>query len=424
MASPVPSARPSWPSRVELVWIVGFWTTLGVLSVLREALQPWEEDPIRMAQVAETMAEFVLWALATPVVFWLVGRYPAERGAWAGRLATQAALAVAAAIAIEWVTRGALRPLLSGPPPPDRVWTLAGSVGRLWFLDEFVIALAVLAVGYARSALLQVQERRAEAERLLADRARLESQLSEARLSALRMQLNPHFLFNTLNAVSALVERDPAGVRTMIARLSSLLRRVLDADAGVQEVPLRDEAAFLSDYLDVQRVRFQDRLQVEEAWAPGTLDALVPPLVLQPLVENAVGHGVARIEDGVGTVRLSAQRDGGRLVLAVQDNGPGLGPPTGDGLARTAGASGVGLSNTRARLDGLYGAAAGLSLSAAPGGGVRAELWLPFRTGSEGGAAADRIPAASAQMPSAGGANVGVPGVGVPDGEPLGAVAP
>ncbi len=249
--------------------------------------------------------------------------------------------------------------------------------------------MAVLAAGLARDALVRLREREAEAARLLADRVRLEGQLTEARLSALRMQLNPHFLFNTLNAVSALVERDPSGVRTMIARLSSLLRRVLDDD-GATEVPLRDELAFLRDYLDVQRVRFQGGLEVEEAIAPELLDALMPPLLLQPLVENAVGHGVRRLEDGVGRIRLSARRDGDRLVLAVEDNGPGL--TAGDGLG---GSGGVGLPNTRARLDALYGADGSLSVRDRPGAGVIAEVTLPFHLAPAGDGAAAPIPEAA-----------------------------
>ena len=355
---------------------VGFWLVLGLLSVVRQAVRPWREGPIAAGEALETLAEYGLWALLTPAVFWLVRRFPAEWGAWAGRLAGQVAVGVAAALAVEAVSRGLLRPLLVGPPPAGREWTLGGMAGGLWFLDELVVYLAVLAVGYARAALFQVQERRAEAERLLADRARLEAQLAEARLAALRTQLHPHFLFNTLHAVSALVERDPAGVRTLVARLSSLLRRVLEADDGAQEVPLRDEAAFLRDYLDVQRVRFQGRLEVEEDYGPGTLDALVPPLVLQPLVENAVGHGVGRLEEGVGVIRASARREGDRLVLAVEDNGPGLGAEP----DRLGASTGVGLANTRARLDALYGDAAALALAARPGGGVRAEVVLPFRT--------------------------------------------
>ncbi len=367
------STRP-WSRRAEGVAVVAFWLVLGALTAVREASRGWQGEAVSLGEVAETFAEVGLWALVTPAVFWIVRRYPVERGTWAGRLAAQLAVGLVVAVAVEFLTRGVLRPLLTGPPPPDRAWTLAGMFNRLRFLDEWIITFAVLAAGYARSALFQVRQREAEASRLLADRARLEAQLTEARLSALRMQLNPHFLFNTLNAVSALVERDPAGVRTMIARLSSLLRRVLHDD-GATEVPLRDELAFLRDYLDVQRVRFQGGLDVEESVDPDVLDALVPPLLLQPLVENAVGHGVRRTEDGVGHVRLTARRQGDRLVLTVEDNGPGL--ATGDGAV---GSGGVGLKNTRARLDALYGDAGTLTLRDGAGSGVVAEVALPYRT--------------------------------------------
>lgn len=373
-ASSLPS-RP-WSRRAEVLVAVGFWLVLGLLSVLRRAMGPWHPEGLPIGDIVETLTEYGMWALLTPVVFWVARRWPAEREAWLGRLAAQIALGVGAALAIEAVTRGLIRPLLADPTAPstsDWVWTLGGSFRGLWFLDEFVVYLAVLAVGYARHAMLRLRERQAEAERLLAEQAKLQAQLSEARLSALRMQLNPHFLFNTLNAVSALVERDPSGVRTMIARLSSLLRRVLDDD-GAAEVPLRDELAFIRDYLDVQRVRFQDRLEIEESIAPEAVDALVPPLLLQPLVENAVGHGVRRIEEGVGTIRLAARVDGGRLRLSVEDNGPGL-----DGGDGQASGGGVGLSNTRARLHALYGEAAELALRQRPERGAVAEVVLPFR---------------------------------------------
>lgn len=374
MTAARPSSTRPWSRWTEGAGVVGFWASLGLLTVVREAVRPWRNDPIATGEVIETLAEYGIWALLTPVVFWLVRRFPAERGAWAVRLAGQMAVGVAVALAIEFLTRGALRPLLMGPPDESHGWTLAAAFGQLWFLDEFTIYCVVLATGYARAALLQLRERQAEAERLLADRARLEAQLAEARLSALRMQLNPHFLFNTLNAVSALVERDPAGVRTMVARLSSLLRRVLD-DQEAQEVPLRDELAFLRDYLAVQRVRFQGRLEVEEDVSPDVLDALVPPLLLQPLVENAVGHGVSRLEEGVGTIRLTARRAGDRLRLTVEDNGPGLGAEPAAAGTRT----GVGLPNTRARLQALYDGDGTLALTPAPAGGVVATVELPFR---------------------------------------------
>ncbi|MDT0631156.1 histidine kinase [Rubrivirga sp. S365] len=387
METPASPPRP-WSRRAEAAAVACFWLVLGVLSVVREAFRPWREDPLGAAEAFGAMAEYGLWALATPAVVWLVGRYPVGRGAWAGRLAGQVVVAAAVALTVEAVTRGLLRPALSGPPRPGREWSLGGAVGGLWFLDELVIALALVAAGYARAALVQVHDSQVEAERHVAERARLEAQLAEARLSALRMQLHPHFLFNTLNAVSALVERDPAGVRTLVARLSSLLRRVLDAPPDL--IPLRDEAAFLRDYLDVQRVRFQGRLDVEEAWAPGTLGALVPPLVLQPLVENAVGHGVGRIEDGVGTIRVGSRRDGDRLVLTVEDDGPGLGgadltgADVGGAGSGGTGPGGVGLPNTRARLDALFGADGRLDLAARSGGGVIARVVVPFRLAAGG----------------------------------------
>ena len=373
----LPPARPvrPWSRRAEGITVVGFWLLLGILTAVRESTRRWPGEVIDWSEIVETFAEVGIWALLTPLVFWVARRYPAERGAWAARLAGQVALGIAVAVAIEYVTRGLLRPVLSGPPPPGREWTLAGTFNRLRFLDEFIVYLAVLVAGYARSALFQVQERRAEAERLTADRARLEADLAQARLSALQMQLHPHFLFNTLNAISALVERDPAGVRTMIARLSSLLRRVLEAPA--QAVPLRDEVAFLRDYLDVQRVRFQGRLEVEEALEAGILEALVPPLILQPLVENAVGHGVSQIEDGVGVIRLVARRERDRLVLRVEDNGPG---PEAERRGLEDGRARVGLANTRARLEALHGADASFALRPGLEGGAVAEVTLPYRT--------------------------------------------
>ncbi len=174
------------------------------------------------------------------------------------------------------------------------------AVRHLFFVDEFVIYAGVLATGFARDYAVRAVDRETEAARLEAERAGLEAdraeltrQLTDARLSALRMQLNPHFLFNALNAVSAYVERDPERAQTMLAQLAALLRRVLDGDAR-PEVPLAEELALLRDYLAIQQARFGDTLAVEEDVDPDALDVPVPPLLLQPLVENAVEHGVGR----------------------------------------------------------------------------------------------------------------------------------
>jgi LytS/YehU family sensor histidine kinase len=181
--------------------------------------------------------------------------------------------------------------------------------------------------------------------------------------------------------VSALVERDPAGVRRLVARLSALLRHVLDS-GGRQEVTLAEEIAFLRDYLDIQQVRFQGRLEVTESVPEELMDAMVPNLILQPLVENAIVHGVGRSED-CGRIAIEAGRDGGRLVLTIRDNGPGL--------QRNGSGTGVGLSNTVARLAGLYGDEASLSLAAAADAGVVARIELPYHT-------ADDLPAAPADL--------------------------
>ena len=230
-------------------------------------------------------------------------------------------------------------------------------LGRFRFVNQLLVYFAILAAGYAREYFLRDQERQHEA-------VALQAQLAEARLDALRMQINPHFLFNTLHAIAALVERDPPGVRKMIARLSELLRRTIDTRAA-DVIPLRDELSFLRGYIEIMEIRFQGRLQVSTEIDPATLDALVPNLVLQPIVENALEHGASRVADG--RVAIETSRRGEMLVITVRDNGPGPSDSQ----------QGVGLSNTRARLAQLYGDAASLTLRAADDGGAIAEITLP-----------------------------------------------
>jgi len=389
MPPPSPSFNSRrWSREAEWAAIAGFWVLLAALTLLRHALDPRGWTGITRPDTLASIAEYLLWALLTPVVFWLVRRYPLERDTWARRLALHLALAFAVAAAAEvfrLLVFQALLPHFTDEIPRRlrRRLQPGAAIAHLQFLDELVIYLAVLAAGFARDYFLRYRERQAEAARLLAETARLSGQLADARLSALRMQLNPHFLFNTLHAVSALVERDPAGVRRIIARLSTLLRRTLD-ESTPAEVPLRDELDFLRDYLDIQRVRFQGSLDVAEEIEAGALDALVPNLILQPLVENAVEHGVSRVEHGAGRLTVRARRAGDRLVLDVEDNGPGLSDE-----AAERSAQGVGLRNTRARLDALYGPAAALALGPAPGGGTRATITLPFHTADDLRASAD-----------------------------------
>jgi two-component system, LytTR family, sensor kinase len=198
--------------------------------------------------------------------------------------------------------------------------------------------------------------------------AELEGRLTEARLEALRLQLHPHFLFNTLNAISAFVGADPDRARRMIARLGELLRRTLDSGTTA-EFPLSQELDLLAPYFEIQRIRFGDRLSIELDVRDGAGAGLIPTLMLQPLLENAVEHGVRRTLNGA-RVRLTAERTGHRLRLEIADNGPG---PTGHG-------EGVGLANTRARLAGLYGDAQRLELRTMDTGGTVVTIELPFRS--------------------------------------------
>ena len=199
----------------------------------------------------------------------------------------------------------------------------------------------------------------------------LEKRLAEARLHALQMQINPHFLFNTLNGIATLMHQDVEAADRALVRLSELLRLAVDS-AESQEVPLHRELEFLSRYLELEQTRFGDRLRVSMEIAPETLDALVPNLVLQPLVENAIRHGI-QPHARPGEILVQARREGEWLRLGVEDSGGGQGSPL---PAR----EGVGLSNTRARLRLLYGEAQRLSFRPSARGGLHAEIECPFRT--------------------------------------------
>lgn len=203
--------------------------------------------------------------------------------------------------------------------------------------------------------------------------AQLERELTEARLEALRMQLNPHFLFNTLHAVSALIHDNPEAADRVVARLSELLRLSLD-HSKPQEVPLTDEMDFLSRYLEIEQTRFAERLKVDIQVEPDAEQSLVPYLILQPLVENAIRHGIEPREEQ-GRLTISARRNDGRLELRVCDNGSGL-PENGGNVPK----EGIGLSNTRSRLRHLYGDRFRLDLLDGEAGGLEARLEIPFHT--------------------------------------------
>jgi two-component sensor histidine kinase/uncharacterized protein with PQ loop repeat len=208
--------------------------------------------------------------------------------------------------------------------------------------------------------------------------ARLEAQLADARLQALKTQIHPHFLFNTLHGISALISVDPEAAEGMIGRLSELLRRTLDS-AGRQEISLKEEAEALGLYLEIMALRHKDRLAFSIRLEPGTEAAIVPSFILQPLVENAVRHGIAPFIQG-GAVEVRSRREGERLVLDVADSGPGFR----EDLEILRG-RGLGLNNTVVRLELLYGESGRLKLGQGGGGGGLVSVEIPFRTAAEAG---------------------------------------
>jgi two-component system LytT family sensor kinase len=246
-------------------------------------------------------------------------------------------------------------------PPPEPVseylisW-LISMADFIWYYSALSVTLLALTYG---EDLVENEDRIAA----------LQAQANVAQLNALRYQLNPHFLFNTLNGVSTLIDEDPPGARRMIARLSDLLRHTLSG-SDEQEIPLARELEMLRLYLDIMEVRFQGKLEVSIETEASLDDALVPNLVLQPLVENAFRHGLPQMRT-VGRVAVRAARDNGDLILTVRDNGGGPANPVREG---------VGLTNTRARLTQLYGARQGLALTADEGGGALVEVRFPYHT--------------------------------------------
>jgi two-component system LytT family sensor kinase len=371
-------------SRAELLGVFAFWTMLAVLTAANKLADQRDALSVvsRTVPVALAFQQMYTWALLTPFVFWLAGRFSIDRSNAVARLVLLLAIGVVVAFSVDrlnssLVTAFHVRPGFGGALPPF------GGPGYGGFfsiphgpmiLNHFILYIGVLSAGFARDYFLRYRSHEIETARLQSETAQLQAQLAQARLAALNAQLNPHFLFNTLHAVSSLVERDPRGVRRMIARLSELLRYTLDGGHD-PEVAVSQEIAFLERYLEIMQIRFEDKLEIDVQVGDDAREALVPSLILQPLVENAVKHGVEKIS-GTGRIEISAMRNDDQLVLGVCDNGPG--PSSLD-----SGENGVGLRNIRERLEHLYGGAQSLTLVERPGGGTIARIEIPFRSRAE-----------------------------------------
>ncbi|MEP6733695.1 MAG: histidine kinase [bacterium] len=356
----IASGRPRI-TRWSWGWIAfGVWTILDAASVVQIALAFNERgQPIYWAPlIAERSVDWYSCALFTPVAVWLVRRFPLDQTP--RRVAIPWYLLVTSiGVVLKYAIMMAIIRLATGPQPV--------SLGRVIiqnFLLEFVIFSGVIAVVHV----FVLQQRLAQRDQVALE---LRAQLSEAELAALKGQLQPHFLFNTLNGVASLIHTAPNTADFIVVQLADLLRASLGHE-GTREIPLSDELALLDKYLAIMEARFLGRITIDRDIASETRTAMVPQFLLQPLVENAFEHGIGR-RAGAGRIRVHTSIvDGARVRLEVSDNGVGLS----HGRAMT---EGVGLGNTRRRLERLYGPEQSLLLSSLPDGGAMVAVELPFR---------------------------------------------
>jgi signal transduction histidine kinase len=354
------------------IWIGLIWFGFGLVDAIQTVFVMRAEGMhhawVKLFVI--TVLYWLAWALATPLVLHLGHRFPPVK--WQPLTTWLVHILACAGIGLIFTAWTTWLDLLTNPYADNSASpALQGPFVHLWFnkfyngiLSSILLYAAILAFGYAVSSRERLALQQTET-------ARLNEQLSKAQLHALRQQIEPHFLFNTLNAVAGLVRegRNDSAV-SMIAGLSDFLRRVLD-DSTRQQVPLGEEVEFAQKYLDIQKIRFAERLQLSVDVPTELYTAQVPALILQPMVENAVKHGIAKRAQG-GSIRIAASRSNGMLTLSVSNDGPSL--PADWEMAR----SGIGISNVRTRLKSLYGDTFELSMRNQEGGGVAVSLSLPF----------------------------------------------
>jgi len=317
----------------------------------------------------EQIPFWLVWGLLAPLIFRFVQRVPLDRERWVVSVLKHIPASMVFSLihmTIYLIILAILkeRELMEAS---DSMSTFIALITTLNFGMRMWSYLMLAAFAYAADFYQRYQEGAMRT-------SQLETQLAQAQLQALKMQLHPHFLFNTLNSISALLRKNVEAADRMIARLGDFLRLTL-RNAGTQEVTMQQELEFLKCYLDIERIRFQDRLTVEINVQPEASKAKVPNLILQPVVENAIRHGIATHTEP-GRIEISAHCENGWLEMRVSDNGPGL-PRKDDGAANIT--EGVGIKNTRSRLQQLYGETYRFELADASGGGLEVRVRIPLR---------------------------------------------
>jgi two-component system LytT family sensor kinase len=375
----ISAPRSSRLRRAALIWSI--WTAFGTLQAVTWLVSPngdWYSNAGYLFGVA--LFNAYLWAAITPLVMRFATKVSGER--------EHRALWIAISLLVAFILSAVIA-ILASSVHGGLPWTQSSSgesrsrysyvaLSR-WYFEELVLFSLTFGAGIALDMLRKYQAREREAMLLKeqatlleSERNELNARLAHARLAILRSQLNPHFLFNTLNAVSALVTKDPGGVRNIIALLSELLRFAL-SEAEEEEVSVKREIAQLRLYLEILEIRYQGQLQTAVIVEPAVQAALVPRMILQPLVENAMKHGLALTDGAKGMISVRAFVLGSRVILTVTDNGAGVSE-----ALQTHGL-GMGLRLTRERLRELYGADCDLKLVASSGGGTTARIEVPLR---------------------------------------------
>jgi two-component system LytT family sensor kinase len=355
--------------------IAGAWTLFGLFlasqTYVAYSRRDWIKGSLAYRILGVELAYAYLWAAITPLVLWLARRFRIERERWLRSLLVHVFVSLFIGITTRIIHDLMFFFFVGEGSAPLSLTKLLMNVYMIFDYGALIYWL-ILLITYA----FEYYRRYREGE---IRTSRLGGQLAQAQLEALKMQLQPHFLFNTLNSISALLHKNVDAADTMIARLGDFLRLTLE-NAGTHEVSLQEELEFLKCYLAIERIRFQDRLMIRISAEPESLEARIPNLILQPIVENAIRHGIAP-RSVQGLIEVRARRQDGLLQVQVSDNGPGL-PTNGNssGMLR----EGLGLANTQARLQQLYGSDHRLDLDNAPEGGLTVILEIPFKTEPNG----------------------------------------
>ena len=358
-------SRPNWWIVAPLVWAVP--ATIAVLqSLVSAAIYSTRGVGHRdWIMAAAQFPRYMLWAPLTPLIFAAVRRFPFQRPGLARSIAIHACIALLCIAFVEVLSTQFQSQLMSAVTNRPRAMSGRAILSQT-FGSRLSIGLVTYAAVVAIASALDYQRRlRDEAVRV----AQLQRDVSDAQVQAIKMQVQPHFLFNTLHAVNVLIENEPIAATRMVTRLGDLLRHTLSRPA-VAEVPLRTELDVLQLYLEIEQTRFRDRLTVRIDAPAETLEALVPDLILQPLAENAIRHGIES-DTGAGSVEVKVSRVGASLVIEVRNSGRGPGDEVTDR---------IGLTTVRGRLARLYADAHDFSLAAGPTGGGIARIRIPFRT--------------------------------------------